>query len=83
MGDWLDLLAVCVNEWMRRKWLKNVLGYNVYIIPHHAYVCASFPSSFSSYVSPFCVHLSLLPSLHRVFLPCGLSKQALVTTFLL
>ena len=22
MGDWLDLLAVCVNEWKRRKWLK-------------------------------------------------------------
>ena len=30
MGDWLDLLAVCVNEWMRRKWLENGLGYNVY-----------------------------------------------------
>ena len=31
MGDWLDLHAVCVNEWMRRKWLENGLGYTVYI----------------------------------------------------
>ena len=31
MGDWLDMLAVCVNEWMRRKWLENGLGYNVYV----------------------------------------------------
>ena len=31
MVDWLDLLPVCVNEWMRRKWLENGLGYNVYV----------------------------------------------------
>ena len=31
MGDWLDLYAVCVNEWIRRKWLENGLGYNVYV----------------------------------------------------
>ena len=31
MGDWLDLLAVCVNECMRRKWLENGLGYVVYV----------------------------------------------------
>ena len=31
MGDWLDLHAVCVNEWMSRKCLENGLGYNVYV----------------------------------------------------
>ena len=31
MGDWLDLLAVCVNEWMRKNWLENGLGYIVYL----------------------------------------------------
>ena len=30
MGDWLDLHAVCVNEWMSRKCLENGLSYNVY-----------------------------------------------------
>ena len=31
MGDWLDLHAVCVNEWMSRKFLENGLSYNVYV----------------------------------------------------
>ena len=31
MGDWLDLHAVCVNKWMRRKWLEYGLSYNVYV----------------------------------------------------
>ena len=31
MGDWLDLHAVRVNEWMRRKWLEYDMSYNVYI----------------------------------------------------
>ena len=31
MGDWLDLHAVCVNEWMSRKCLENGLSYNVYV----------------------------------------------------
>ena len=31
MGDWLDLLAVCVNEWMGREWLEYGLGYTVYV----------------------------------------------------
>ena len=31
IGDWLDLLAVSVNEWMRINWLEKGLGYNVYV----------------------------------------------------
>ena len=31
MGDWLDLHAVYVNEWMRRKWLEYDMSYNVYV----------------------------------------------------
>ena len=31
MGDWLNLHAVCVNEWMSRKCLENGLSYNVYV----------------------------------------------------
>ena len=31
MGDWLDLHAVYVNEWMRRKWLEFDMSYNVYV----------------------------------------------------
>ena len=31
MGGWLDLLAVCVNEWTRRKWLEYDMSYNVYV----------------------------------------------------
>ena len=31
MDEWLDLLPVCVNEWMRRKGLEYGMSYNVHV----------------------------------------------------
>ena len=29
--EWTELHKLCLNEWMKRKWLDNGLGYNVYV----------------------------------------------------
>ena len=31
MGDWTELLKLCLNERMKRTRLTNDLGYNVYV----------------------------------------------------
>ena len=41
MGDWLDLHAVWVNEWMSRKCLENGLSYNVYV--HYTFISITEP----------------------------------------
>ena len=40
------LLAAYANEWMRRKWLENGIGYNVYV--HFTYISFSFHSFISN-----------------------------------
>ena len=75
MGDWLDLLAFCVNEWMRRKWLEYDMSYNVYV--HYSvfyYLQSTFLVDFWKHVHAlnFFATRSLaqsLPSLTMVGLP--------------